>query len=157
MQSSPLNPKRKDDTLTVTNGKIELHKPASIVHVGLPVMFKMRLLPLDYKGDESIQEVEKNVMEAVVSTYQTRGLWVGVPDDGQDENDLTGFVEELPRDVKKDKWGLPQMRTGPQEIPMHSKWTPDAGVEFAQPDPLPVEIVSAKIKLLIPAENVEDL
>lgn len=118
----------------VTNGQIQLDRPASKVIVGLRYGATIETLPMSIvlRDNSTANGRNKNVTDVWLRVVNTSGVWIG-PD------------EDLLVEVKQrtnEPYGVPTKSvTGEVFAKLKPKWTADGEIVVRQLDPLPITIV----------------
>jgi hypothetical protein len=135
--ASPNNPDY--DSVTVTDGRVTLDEPYSVIHVGLPVTADMETLDIDIPEGGSIADKKMLVQKVTMDVRQTRGVFVGheLPASG-----TTGLYELKLRSVSEGYEDPTALKTGKADIIIQSNWNSNGRVVIRQVDPLPVTIGS---------------
>jgi len=118
----------------VTNGKIRLAAPASVVTVGLPYQQTLHTLnPVLTAAGSVIGKMQK-IGQVVLRVQNTRGLLVGPDENGDEMYPCIGRSDEA--------YGSPpQLYTGDVPVTLAPEWDRSAGVAIVQSDPLPMQIL----------------
>lgn len=135
---------------TVTNGRITLIEPASIIAVGLPYTCQVQTTYIDGPdGDKgTIQNQRKLISSVGIRVEQTRGLSVGA--DQPDSSTLQNFasppwtnMNELKERTAFNYAGTAvPLYTGDYYKNINSGWSVKGQVAFQQSYPLPANILS---------------
>lgn len=125
----------------VAGGSVTLDVPATVVHIGLPIIADLETLPLAAQVDLGFgQGRVKNVNKAWLRVYRSSGVWVGP--------DSSHLVEAKHRTVEV--YGdPPELRTGDVEIMLTPSWASGGQVFIRQIDPLPLMAVSLTMEISI--------
>ena len=118
----------------VTDGKIGLDAPASVVHVGLPIRSVLQTLPLLAPIDSGYGSARpKNINKCSLRVYCSSGIFAGF-----DENHLREYKQR-----RDERPGSPP-ETRSEEVPVviDGRWTDGGQLTVVQDDPLPLTIVS---------------
>lgn len=124
---------------TVTNGEVLLDYPASVVHVGLPIMADMRTLPLALEGIQAAgQGTTKNVSKVYLRVSQSSVVKAG-PNFTQ--------LREYPARTVADAYGSPPaLRDGELSLSIDPSWNQDGAVCVRQDQPLPLTVLSMTLE-----------
>ncbi len=118
------------------DGKVELKRSGSKIHLGLPYEAALQTLDLDLgsvKGLGTVQGRWKTVSEATLRVEKTRGIWTGPT-----EEDLTEYKQRA-----GEAWNEAiQAFTGDITITPNWDWTKGGTTWVKQFDPLPMTILS---------------
>lgn len=117
----------------VSDGRVNLEVPASVVHVGLPYTSDLKTLPCVLNDSSYGSARQKNVTKVYLRVYRSSGIQAG------HSFDDIAMVEYKQR--KAEQPGDPaELVTG--EIPLQLKpsWTDSGQICVRQEDPLPVTI-----------------
>lgn len=127
----------------VRNGEITLDRPASRVHVGLPIVADFQTLPFSAQLDAALgQGRMKNINQAWLRVYRSSGVFVGA-----DEKSL---VEAKQRSVEP--YGAPPaLKTEEIRLAVTPVWNDGASVLVRQLDPLPLTAVNMTLEVAIGA------
>lgn len=118
---------------TVSGGKVQLQRPYSIVHVGLPIEADIETLDLDIV-EEVLTDRRKRVREAVLVVTESRGIYAGP--------DAAHLVEYKQRSTEP--MGTPtQLKTGQVALNVRATWSDHGRIFVRQSDPLPLTILAA--------------
>jgi hypothetical protein len=120
----------------VVAGTITLSQPASLVYVGLPITADFQTLPLSFQVDGYGQGRPKNVNEAWLRLYSSRGVFAGPSFDK--------LSELKPRSLEP-YGSAPALFTGEVKVSVEPSWGPDGQLCVRHTDPLPITIVSLTI------------
>lgn len=125
----------------VAGGSVTLDVPATVVHIGLPIVADLETLPLAAQVDLGFgQGRVKNVNKAWLRVYRSSGVWVGP--------DSSHLVEAKHRTVEV--YGdPPELRTGDVEIMLTPSWASGGQVFIRQVDPLPLTAVSLTLEVAL--------
>jgi hypothetical protein len=119
---------------TVVNGRITISAPASVIHVGLPIVADLMTLPIALMNTPaSGQGRTKNINAAMLRIHRTTGLSCG-----------PSFNRLTPVPGRSDEaYGTaPALRTGVHRITLSPSWVEDGQVCLRQTDPVPATILS---------------
>ncbi|HXH24046.1 MAG TPA: hypothetical protein VNI78_02280, partial [Vicinamibacterales bacterium] len=75
----------EDGPYTVSNGTVTLTHPASVVHIGLPIVADIEALDINVAGAETVRDLTKHIGSVSVLTQETRDLLIGPDVDHLDE------------------------------------------------------------------------
>lgn len=135
--ANPNNPSY--DVITVTDGKITLSRPYSVVHVGLPYTSDIETLNVDTPSGESIADKKQIFTSVNVFVEKSRGGFVGEkPPVG---NSLDGLFEFKIRN-EEDYNSPVELRTGTMEVTVDGSYDDNGRVFLRQTDPLPFTVLS---------------
>lgn len=117
----------------VVDGAITLDNPASVVHVGLPVIADIESLPMAFETQGYGQGRTKNVNKMFIRVFNSGGIKAGP--------DYANLIEAKQRTTET--YGTPPMlKTKEIEIVVAPSWG-DAGIMcIRQEDPLPLTVLS---------------
>jgi hypothetical protein len=135
--ANPNNPSY--DVLTVTDGKITLDKPYSVVHVGLPYTSDIETLSVDTPNGESIADKKQIFTSVNVFVEKSRGGFVGEKPPLNDG--LDGLFEFKVRN-EEDYDSPVELRTGTMETTIDGAYDDNGRVFLRQTDPLPFTVLS---------------
>lgn len=123
----------------VTNGKITLEAPASVVHVGLPYSCDAQTLPLAVALQDGSYGTshKKNVISMIFRVVNSSGLKAGPSFD-----DLT----EYPSREMESAGTPPNPITDEIEVRVKASWQPSGQVCVRQDNPLPAKIIGMTTK-----------
>lgn len=125
----------------VTDGKIGLDAPASVVHVGLPIRSVLQTLPLLAPIDSGYGSARpKNINKCSLRVYRSSGIFAGF-----DENHLREYKQR--RDERPGS--PPEMRSEEVPVVIDGHWTDGGQLTVVQDDPLPLTIVSVTTEVSI--------
>lgn len=127
----------------VRNGTITLDRPASKVHVGLPIVADFQTLPFSAQLDAALgQGRMKNINQAWLRVYRSSGIFVGA-----DEKSL---VEAKQRSVEP--YGAPPaLKTEEIRLAVTPVWNDGGSVLVRQLDPLPLTVVNMTLEVAVGA------
>jgi hypothetical protein len=124
----------------VTDSKITLDSPASVVHVGIPMVSDAQLLPAVDDGEPAgFQGTFKNVNRIRARVASSVGLAAGPSFDKLREYPL--------RDVSTPYDTAPPLRTGEVKLELTPTWGADGSVVFRRAGPLPLTLVSVTLEM----------
>ena len=124
----------------VTNGKITLDAPASVIHVGLPYTSDAKTLPAILQADDFGQGRQKNVSMVTVRVYKSSGIYVGASfDDLVEHKQRTTETPGTP----------PELVSGDIQVRPFTKWTDSGSICVRQADPLPLTLLSAVLEISV--------
>lgn len=123
----------------ITNGKITLEAPASVVHVGLPYSCDAQTLPLAVALQDGSYGTshKKNVISMIFRVVNSSGLKAGPSFD-----DLT----EYPSREMESAGTPPNPITDEIEVRVKASWQPSGQVCVRQDNPLPAKIIGMTTK-----------
>ena len=117
----------------VTNGRIVLDSPASIVHVGLPFSSVLQTMPLTGVGQDGVsEEAKKRISGVVLRLYKTLGFLIG--GDGEVE-------EQSFRTASNVMNAPPALFSGDRKVAFCGKWNRVSSVRIVQNQPLPLTVL----------------
>lgn len=121
---------------TVTNGSVTLDSPASVIHVGLPIISDIETLNIDTQGDiSSIADRKKDVNRLNMFIESSRGIWAGP--------DADNLTELKIRGVENEDYDEPiVLKTGVVDINIKPEWKSSGSIFIRQIDPLPLSILA---------------
>lgn len=125
----------------VTNGKITLSNPASLVTVGLPFRAQLQTMPLDVAGGETAQGKRKKIAALTIRGANSRGLEAGrtfatlVP------------LKEWNSNVLIDA-PIPLV-TGDERVVVDPLWDVPGQICIQQEDPLPATVLGVIPEIVI--------
>ena len=124
----------------VTDSKITLDSPASVVHVGIPMVSDAQLLPAVDDGEPAgFQGTFKNVNRIRARVASSVGLAAGPSFDKLREYPL--------RDASTPYDTAPPLRTGEVKLELTPAWGADGSVAFRRAGPLPLTLVSVTLEM----------
>lgn len=127
-------------TITVTNGTVTLPRCYGVIHVGLPYISDLETLDIDQPSGQTLATRMKKVNAVGAQLEQTRGLWVGGRNPG-DDDPLDGLSELLAR--SDEGYDEPvSLETEKAEVRIEPQWNSNGRVLFRQVDPLPCTILA---------------
>ena len=125
----------------VTDGRIGLVAPASVVHVGLPIRSVLQTLPLLAPIDSGYGSARpKNVNKCSLRVYRSSGIFVGF-----DEDHLREYKQR--RDERPGS--PPEMRSKEVPVVIDGHWTDGGQLTVVQDDPLPLTVISITTEVSI--------
>ena len=113
----------------VTGGAITLDVAASSIVVGLPILARMKTLPITYQDQAAGQGRPKNVARIWAKVYRTVGLKMG-----PDESHLTNVPITY-------TGGVPNLTSDEIQLMITPTWSQSGQVYIEQSNPLPATIV----------------
>ena len=118
----------------VTSGQIELDRPASVVHVGLPIEADLQTLPLSLQVDAALaQGRAKNINKVWIRVSQSSGIFAGPSVDR-----LTEVKQRT-----TEPYGTPaNLKTDELSLVLTPDWSRNGTICIRQSDPLPLTIIS---------------
>ncbi len=120
----------------VSGGSVTIAKPASKVHIGLPITADLQTLPLVFEVQGFGQGRPKNVNEVSVRISESSGLFVGPRFDK-----LTEWKQRT-----DEPYGAPpRLRTAVASVKVAPSWGDDGAVCLRQANPLPLTVLSMTI------------
>ena len=124
----------------VTDSKVTLDSPASVVHVGIPMVSDAQLLPAVDDGElAGFQGTFKNVSRIRARVASSVGMAAGPSFDKLREYPL--------RDVSTPYDTAPPLRTGEVKLELTPTWGADGSVVFRRAGPLPLTLVSVTLEM----------
>lgn len=117
----------------VTDGKIHLDYPASVVHVGLPYTCDVQTLPITLEQPGGGNGFMKNVFTVVLKVYKSSGISAGPTFDR--------MVDHKQRSTEQ-PGSPPNLFTGDIRLRIPSAWTDGGEMCIRQEDPLPTHLLS---------------
>lgn len=146
VEASPFNDAY--ETVTVTNGAVDLSKHYSVIHVGLPYKTDLETLEVDTPQGETLQNKNRLVSELTVSFEKSRGGFYGLSEPDM-ADPLNGLQEmKLRNDESVDD--PVDLLTGKGSVIIKSNWNNNGRVFVRQVDPLPMTILSITGEGLFP-------
>jgi hypothetical protein len=136
------------DKITVSNGKITLDKPYSVVHVGLPFTSDLETLDLDNPQGETLDDKQKNIQNVTIHVEESRGIWVGTLRP-KGASYLEG-LDEMKVRIDEGYDDPIALKTGKIDINIRSQWDSTGRIFIRQVDPIPMTILSASPAGYIP-------
>jgi len=128
--------------VTVTAGVATLPAPYAVIHIGLPYISDFQTLDLDAAGQSTIKDKKVLINRVLLFVEESRGVWVGMPDQPTTALPLKGLQEYKAR--AEEAYGSPiAPKTDSIEINIESNWNSNGRVLVRQVDPLPLTILSA--------------
>jgi hypothetical protein len=127
--------------LVVTGGAITLDRPYALIHVGLPFVGDIETLDLDTAGNRTIKDQKTNVVRALMTVEETRGVFVGPSWGPSDDAPLASMQEAKLRDEEAE-YGPVDLLTGDLDVPIESTWDSNGRFLVRQVDPLPLTLLS---------------
>jgi len=136
--ASPNNDAYND--IVVSGGAIDLDRPYSVIHVGLPFISDMETLDIDNFGGNTLADKNKLVTQVGLYVNNTRGLFGGgKPPEGEDP--LDGLYELKARNLES--YDEPnRLITDFIDIHIQNTWNSNGRVFVRQVDPLPANILA---------------
>lgn len=126
----------------VTNGKITLDSPASIVQVGLPYTSDIKTLPVTIQTPGYGSANTKNVSRAFLRLKDSSGVFAGP---SFDEADL---VEHKQRTTEQ-PGQPPALVSGIVDLQLYGKWSDSGSICLRQSNPLPLEVLSLTLEVSV--------
>lgn len=149
------NPKNPSYVVrTVLNGAVELDRPYSVIHVGLPFTSDLQTLDIDFANSETMADKQKLIGEVNTYVENSRGIWAG----GEEpEDDLvgpdTGLIELKIREMEGYEDPV-SLATDPVGIIINNAtWNKNGRVFLRQSDPLPLAVLSIAPKGYVPVRG----
>lgn len=118
---------------TVTDGKISFDDPHGVIHVGMPIVADLQMLPIDQLQGKSLTDKKKQVGKLTIHVESTRGLTAGPDGDDRDQfkmRNLEGYDEPI------------DLKTGVVEQNITSQWSQDGDILIRQTAPLPITVLA---------------
>jgi len=128
-------------TRVVASGAITLQAPATVVHVGLPIVADIETLPMFTQAEGALgQGRVKNINEAWVRVYNSAGFFIGPDSDN--------LVEAKIRTTEP--YGSPpDLASGEVDVVLHPQWQYGGHVYIRQSDPLPLTVSSITMEVSV--------
>lgn len=135
--SSPLNPQRAADTLTVDgSGDLEFPEPFGYGYIGLPYTFEFETLDLEASDNRTLTDSNKRINAAGIAFDETRGGFIGTKNAPIEKMTEIAFREE-------DDVSIPTENFSDHiEVPVQGEWERSGRINIKQVDPLPMTIVA---------------
>lgn len=126
----------------VTDGKVVLAHPASVVHVGLPIQGEMATLPLaiPMRDGSFGQGRFKNVNKVWLRVHKSSGIFVGPSEDK--------LVEAKQR-TNEPAGSAPSLKSEEVPIVVPPSWSDGGQIFISQRDPLPLTVVSMTVEVAL--------
>jgi hypothetical protein len=130
------------DAVMVSGGSITLDQPYGVVHVGLPYIADIEPLDIEFSGEETLIDKNKNTTGLHLYVEDTRGIFAGAKPPEDDQTDpLDGLTEFKPRtDETYDE--PPELTTGIIDINIKSRFTTHGRLFIRQIDPIPMTVLA---------------
>jgi hypothetical protein len=142
--SSPLNPNRTDDTITVaSDGTIELPEESNYGVVELPYETELETLDLEASDSRTFTDVGKLINLVGIGLENTKGGFVG-----QTDKDLMNLEEFLTREDEFLEQPTDTF-SGHLKLNIPAGWEQTGRVKIKQVDPLPMTILAVYPKGVI--------
>jgi hypothetical protein len=135
---------------TVTDGRITLDRPYSVIHVGLPVTADIETLDIDSTSAQSVADKKKDISHVSMHVESSRGIWIGAQPPPDDDTDpLEGLYELKIRndEVYDDPISL---KTEVVDVIIRGEWNSNGRVFIRQVDPVPLTVLSVIPAGLVP-------
>lgn len=128
----------------VTGGSVTLDQAASKVHVGLPIVADIQLLPLSFEAEAFGQGRVKDVNKLWMRVNESSGIKAGSSFDE---------LKLVPAKLRTtEPYGSPpSLRTGEVSLVLKPNWNDSGTVCVRQDEPLPLTIVSMTLEVSIGA------
>lgn len=134
----------------VTNGRVTLTEPASVITIGLPYVCQAQTLYLDHPSQDgsTIQNRRKNISAVGLRVYQSRGLTIGADQiDQSTQQNLAAppwvnMVEIKERTAFVTAGTAIPLYTGDYYQAVTSSWKLEGQIAIQQLYPLPANILS---------------
>lgn len=118
---------------TVIDGKITLHDPHAVIHVGLPYVSDIETLNIDIIGVSSMTDKKKLINKLTMFVESSRGIWAG-----SDADNLTEFKLR-----SNEGYDDPvNLATGTIDLNIKADWKTNGSLFVRQIDPLPLAILA---------------
>ena len=130
------------DTVTVTNGKVTLDKPYSVIHVGLPYISDIESLNIDTAKGETLVDKELIVKHVSIFVEDSRGLFVGPKPPSDDDVDPIEDLTEIKVRNVEDYDSPISLVTGIMDVNIQPEWNSNGRVFIRQIDPIPVSVLA---------------
>lgn len=119
----------------VTNGRITLNEPSSLVHVGLPIEADIQTLPVVLSLQDGSYGMGhmKNINEIWARVYKTSGFFAGPSFDA---------LAEYKQRTTENYGSPPKMMDKEIALTTFANWSDSGSVCIRQPYPLPMTLVS---------------
>ncbi len=139
--------------VTVSGGAVELERPYSVIHVGLPITADIETLDPDSTQGETVADKKKNISRVTMFLEKTRGLFVGPkPPDDDEEDPLQNLMELKIRNLEGYDEPVDLM-TGVADVNIMPEWNNNGRVFVRQVDPVPAAILAIYPSGLIPVRG----
>lgn len=126
---------------TVTDGKIVLNRPSSLVHIGLGYESDLQTLPVILQGVEGFgQGRYKNINHAWLRVNESSGIFIG-----PNEDDLV----EAKQRTNEPYGSPPELKSEEIRIMLTPSWGDGGEIFVKQRDPLPLTIVGMTLEVAI--------
>lgn len=126
----------------VTNGKITLDAPASIVQVGIPYTSDIQTLPVTLQVAGYGSANTKNVSRAFIRVKDSSGIFAGPTFDEKDLVEHKQRTTEQPGEP-------PDLMSGIIDMQLFGKWSDSGSICIRQSNPLPLEILSLTLDVAV--------
>lgn len=146
VEASPFNDAYQ--TVTVTDGAIDLSKHYAVIHVGLPYKTDLETLEVDTPQGETLQNKNRLVSELTVSFEKSRGGFYGLSE--PDMADPLNGLQEMKLRSEESVDDPVDLLTGKGSVIIKSNWNNNGRVFVRQVDPLPMTILSITGEGLFP-------
>lgn len=124
----------------VSGGAVSLDQPASVVHVGLPIVSDLQTLPLAIEIQGLGQGRTKNVNKVFPRVYRSSGVFAGP---------TFSTLREFKQRTDEPYGSAPRPRTDEIEIVVEPSWQNGAQVCIRQQDPLPLTVLSMTLDVAV--------
>lgn len=124
----------------VSGGAVSLDQPASVVHVGLPIVSDLQTLPLAIEIQGLGQGRAKNVNKVFPRVYRSSGVFAGP---------TFSTLREFKQRTDEPYGSAPRPRTDEIEIVVEPSWQNGAQVCIRQQDPLPLTVLSMTLDVAV--------
>lgn len=140
-------------TRTVTNGVLDLDKPYSVIHVGIPYISDLETLDIDTPNGETLADKKILINKVTVHLESSRGLWVGGTPPTDDSTDPLEGLTELK--IRNDEpYADPvDLATDKVDIVIENSWNSNGRVFLRQVDPIPLTVLAVAPAGLIPMKG----
>jgi hypothetical protein len=123
---------------TVASGAVTLQRPATRVHVGLPITATIRTLPIASAASAEMRARRKRVTRLKLFIESARGIWAGPSLDALEE--YIQRTDELLGDPTR-------LASGMVELTIPSTWNEHGQIYVRSVDPLPLELLGIEPEL----------
>ncbi len=125
----------------VTNGRITLENPASVVHVGLAYTSDLQTLPLAFESLQAGgQGMLRNVVAAHLRVTQTSLFKVG--------SSMDKLIPNRSRAVSDTYDSAPSLKVAEVRVQVSGKWDSDGSVYVRQDEPLPLSVLAMTVEVV---------
>jgi hypothetical protein len=130
------------ETVTVTDGAIQLDKTYGIIHVGLPYTSDIETLDVDTDDSETLAGKKKRVARVTLFLEESRGVWVGGAAPEDEDSDFLGGLTELKVRENENYDNPIGLVTGTEDVNIRPEWNSNGRVFIRQTDPLPLSVLA---------------